>query len=156
MVLQADVTDRLFQIAIPIDGDLKVYVAPVAVVVLVLRYLATHRSSRDVLMVYLALAFGMLMLFVPPMPGWYYWSVPAICYFFIRHDAIGESSLWLLSVVYVIYYAFFWNLSVEQLPAGIRAFVEGMLLGDHRLESVVFTAMQGSLAIVLFWIYRVG
>jgi uridine kinase len=156
MVLQAGVTDRLFQIAVPIDGDLKVYVAPVAVVVLVLRYLATHRSSRDVLMVYLALAFGVLMLFVPPMPGWYYWAVPWICYFFVRHDAIGESSLWLLSVVYVVYYLLFWNLSVEQLPPGIRAFVEGLLLGDHRLESLVFTSMQGSLAIVVFWIYRVG
>ncbi len=156
MVLRAGVADRLFQIGVPIDGDLKVYVAPVAVVLLVLRYLATHRSSRDVLMVYLALAFGVLLLFVPPMPGWYYWAVPFVCYFFVRHDAIGESSLWLLSVVYVVYYALFWNLSVGQLPSGVRAFVDGMLLGDHRLESLVFTSMQGSLAIVLFWIYRVG
>jgi uridine kinase len=150
------VPDRLFQIALPIEGDLRVYVAPVAIVVLLLRYFATHRSSRDVLMVYLALVFSAMILFVPPMPGWYYWAIPLVCYFFIRQDAIGESSLWLLSGIYVLYYVFFWNLSVDDLPSGVRAFVEGILLSNRRLESFAFTALQGSLAVVVFWIYRVG
>jgi uridine kinase len=156
MVLGTRESERLFELALPIAGSIRLYLAPVAIVIVLLRYVLTHWSNRDVLMAFLALAFSVLLIFVPPMPGWYYWSIPLVAYFYIQQEAVGETSLLLLSLFYVTYYLFFWNLTSDQLPDSLRAIVEGMLLRQSRLESLAFTALQGSLALVIFWVWRMG
>ena len=156
MVLGTRESDRLFEIYVPIAGELRVYLAPVAVVVILVRYAVTHWSNRDVLIAFLALAFSTLLLFVPPMPGWYFWSIPLVSYFFIQREGVAGKSLSVLNVVYVAYYVLFWNLSLERLPPWVRAVADGLLLRHSRLESFAFTALQGSLAAVTFWVYRMG
>lgn len=145
MVLGTRETERLFQIALPISGALRVYLAPVVVVVLLLRYAAGQRSNQAVLLTFLALAFALLLLFVPPMPGWYFWAIPLCCCLYLGQESLGAGSLWLLSLLYLLYYLCFWNLQGT----------DGLLRAD-RIESLAFTALQGALAINVFWLYRVG
>jgi uridine kinase len=156
MVLGTPEAGRLFELALPITATLKIYLAPVALVVIMARSAATHWSNRDVLCAFLALAFGVLLLFVPPMPGWYYWSIPLVTYFFVQHSEVSPAPLVLLNVFHVVYYVFFWNVRTEQLPGVERALAESVLLGQSRLESIAFTALQGSLALVMYWVYRLG
>ena len=155
LVLGTSETARLFALTLPIAAPLVLYVAPAALLLLFLRFAAAGRVNRDLAVSYLAVVFGVLVLLVPPMPGWYYWSIPLVCYFFIRQETTSALSYWLVSVVYVVYYALFWtdpatgHAPVEPHPLG------GLFHAAHP-ESLVFTALQTSVAIMVFWIYRQG
>lgn len=155
MVLGTRETARIFEIVLPLSGPMVIYLAPAVLLVILLRFASTPKSNRDLLVTFLALAFGALVLFLPPMPGWYFWSLPLIAYFYIRQEAISSFSYWLLNGMYVLFYAVFWTdpsgstlpLASGSLP-GLPAAVDG--------ESLVFTLLQASMAMVVFWIYRVG
>lgn len=154
MVLGTRETGRLFEMAIPVEGNLKLYVGLMAAFIILLRFVEMHKVNRDLLILFVALVYSALVFFVPPMPGWYYWSIPLVCYFFIHQEAITSASFWLLNVLYVAYYTLFWQTS-QALPAHGPG--EAVSLFDpSRRESIAFTCLQAAFAIVIFWIYRVG
>jgi uridine kinase len=144
MVLGTREMSRLGAFAISIGNEVKLYAAPFALMILLLRFAACKRVAQESLMLFLALSYGALVLLVPPMPGWYFWSIPFICYFFIRFENINEVSYWIVNGVYLLYYGLFWDSSLT--PSETHS----------GLGSFFFTCLQGSLATVLFWIYRIG
>lgn len=155
MVLGTSETQRLFELAVPLAGSLVLYAGPAALVLLFLRFLSSSRVNRDLTLLFLALVFGVLVLLLPPMPGWYFWSLPLACYFYVRQEQISTFSYWLVNGLYILYYAVFWTDPAGTAPA-LASTLLGTSAGRVHIESLVFTALQGSLAMTLFWIYRVG
>lgn len=145
---------RMFEVAIPMAGHLSLYVAPIVLLWIFLRFVASAKVNRDLLVMMLALAFGVMVLLLPPMPGWYFWVIPLASYFFIRQEAPLSPTLWAVNLLYVAYYGIFWTdpataISPNQvgnswLPSGVS------------MESLVFTALQATLAMMLFRIYQIG
>ncbi len=144
MVLETREMARLTAFAISIGNEVKLYAAPFAIMIVLLRFAACKRVGRDSLILFLALSYCALVLLVPPMPGWYYWSIPLICYFYIRQDSVNEVSYWIVNLIYLAYYGWFWDSRLTP-----NSDVSG-------LGSFFFTCLQGSLATVMFWIYRLG
>ena len=50
---------------------------------LFLRFVASAKVNRDLLVMMLAVTFGVLVLLLPPMPGWYFWTLPLAVYFYV-------------------------------------------------------------------------
>lgn len=154
MVLGTRETSRLFEVALPLSGTLVLYVTPVALVWVFLRFVASAKVNRDLLVMMLAVVFGVLVLLLPPMPGWYFWMLPLAVYFFVRQEAPLSPVFWGVNLLYVAYHVLFWT-----DPSGVaRPMFDGAgwLPEGVSAESLVFTVLQASLAMMLFRIYRLG
>ncbi len=154
MVLGTSEASRLFDVALPVSGTLFIYVAPAALFLLLLRFAAAPRINRDLAASFLAVVFSVLVVLVPPMPGWYFWAIPFAAYFFIQKERVSTLPFWLVGGLYVLYYGLFWT----DPATGRRAL--GLdwpaPVGGADPESVVFTALQAAVALMAFWIYRLG
>jgi len=154
MVLGTRETARLFEVALPLSGPLVLYVAPVVLLWVFLRFVAAAKINRDLLVMMLAVTFGALVLLLPPMPGWYFWTLPLAVYFFVRQEAPLSPVYWGVNLLYVAYHVLFWT---DPSGAARPLFQDGAWLPEGvSAESLVFTVLQASLAMMLYRIYRIG
>src|SRR5690606_14838184 len=104
LVFENPVQFKIFDLAIPFGSDALVYVVPLAYAS-VLIYSATFRFfNRDVFVMLLGFSFGILTLFIPPMPGWYYWVIPLFVYFYIKNPQFSRINFWTLTTLYFAYF----------------------------------------------------
>lgn len=142
------------------------YVAPAAYALLVLHALTFKRFNRDVFVMFLGFAFGILTLFITPMPGWYYWTLPFFIYFAIRSTYPSRILLGLLSLGYFLYFALtptsdFLTLFAYSFPTltsntSLYTIITNFGLPADFLSSLAFTGLQACLLANVFAVYRFG
>jgi uridine kinase len=85
MVFGSDEQRRALALAFPMgDSGLKLIAAPIALVLLWLRFLSYRVMNWDLMLAYLGIAFCVFVLLAPPRPGYFLWSLPFIVAFFAR------------------------------------------------------------------------
>ena len=99
-------------------GDRIVFVAPMVCLVIYLRFLAYEKINRDLFFSFAGLLFSVFVLCVPPMPGWYVWSLPFVSVFFVQilHEKPGRIFLYLALVLsYLVYFLLCHPFSISSL-----------------------------------------
>lgn len=122
-------------------GDLKLLLAPAAVFILLLNFFPYRKMNRDAFLLVLGLLFTVFVVFVPPMPGWLYWSLPFYVYFFAKYKEIPRLSFWSLTVSYLLY---------AVLSQG------DVVVGNPIALDITFTLFIAALVMNAVWIYRLG
>lgn len=140
MVFGTSESAKAFLVHIPyIHENLKLLLAPTALVILFLNFLPYKKLNKDAFLLILGLVFTVFILFVPPMPGWYYWSIPFFVYFFAKYQEIPKLSFWCLTGAYLLYVA-----------------LSALGLTDSMSINIVFTLLIAAVAMNAVWIYRMG
>lgn len=153
LVLRAEEMTWVYDVALPVGPDLVLYLAPAVTFALLVHFTSYRRVSQDLLILYLGLVFVALILFVPPMPGWAFWSVPFLCYFVIRERMARFLPFWAYTVCYLVYFGGFAD-KAAVVPASWWGGFPEALAG--RLEGLSFSGMQASLGLLALWIGRAG
>jgi uridine kinase len=105
MVLGTPEAARLWMVVVPFGpGGPLLYLAPVALGVLLLRYASFRKLNRDLTLLSLGVTYAALVALVPPMPGWFVWSAPFIAYHAARYARTGWYALLVLSAAYLGYF----------------------------------------------------
>ncbi|MBI4407874.1 MAG: DUF2029 domain-containing protein [Candidatus Kerfeldbacteria bacterium] len=123
------------------EQDLKFLLAPAAVFILFLNFLPYRKINRDAFLLVLGLLFTVFVVFVPPMPGWLYWSLPFYVYFFAKYKEIPRLSFWSLTLSYLCY---------VMLSQG------DIVVANPVLLNLTFTLFIAALVMNAVWIYRLG
>ena len=147
LVIGTGETRKLFHLSFPFAKDLNFILAPAALFVLFLRFVSSYRVNKNLLLLSLTLVYSSLVVLVPPMPGWYYWSIPLLIYFFVIQDEIRSGIYWCLSALFVLYY-----FGVDFFPEtlGLKVF------DSVELKSLLFTVLQSTFVIIIYWLYKLG
>ena len=87
-----------------IDG-VTLYVVPALLILLVFYSFAIQIRNRDIFLFFMGSAFGIILLFIPPAPGWYYWVLPFLIYFNSRLYPKFLLPLLLLQLAYFAYFS---------------------------------------------------
>lgn len=95
---------ELARLTIPSQGT-SFYFIPAVFMVLIAFSMHIRIHNRDVFLAFVGFAFGVILLFVSPMFGWYYWVIPFFAYFFARTAASYTSVFMLLQAAYLMYFA---------------------------------------------------
>jgi len=151
LVLIAKEIKWIYALRIDVPMAAGLLVCPAALLVLVLHFFAYKNTTQDILILYLGLIFAVLLLLVPPMPGWAYWFLPFLFYFLIRQDVETYAPYWLYTAFYFVYFVGF-------LPKTASVPLQDYFPAEdfaHKAD-IVFTGMQTSLAVLTIWIYRIG
>ena len=97
---------KLFQITFETGIDSSVfYVVPALLLMLIAYSIIIQIRNRDLLLIFLGSAFGVILLIIPPAPGWYFWIFPFSVYFFAQFERRYCLPLIMLQIAYILYFA---------------------------------------------------
>lgn len=133
---------KLFQLKLGFDAHVYFYFAPAVLLVLYYRFIDSARINRDLLLMYLAFVFSVFVIFVPPRPSWYFWSVPFVVLYFIKNE---KNRLFYFSSLNVFYLIFFGVLPIFHFH-----------LDGLPYSGIVFSCLQASSLLMSWDIYKDG
>lgn len=147
-------------------NDLKFLLAPAAIFILFFNFYSYQKLSRDGLLLILGLVFTVFIIFVPPMPGWFYWSLPFFIYFMAKYKEIPKISFWALHLAYFGYMltspdsSVFSSLQLIFPPAAAwpSLYNVGLAAGVNMniIVNLLFTLLVAAAGMTALWVYRVG
>jgi len=159
---------RLFAFQLPVGVQgLAVLLAPLAVIVLWLRFAAYRLRNWDLFILYLGLLFGVFVVLAPPAPGYFLWSLPFVVYFLCRSPRAPLAPYILFTVSYFAFQA----LSPDAEFLGALRLLDPRFAGLRPSDilaraaspaqialwhNLTWTAMQASLAGLMLDMYLIG
>ncbi len=166
MVFQNRGQEKLFNAIFQLDG-LPIYIIPCLMLLLFIRGIWIKSYNRDIFMMFLGFNFSLVLLFIPPMPGWYFWLIPFLAYFYIRAENEASHLLFFgLQGFYILYFMVSKNadyLEVFQLISPeimteptFYTLLSNVGINSNAVVGVVFTGLQTILLINCVFIYRKG
>lgn len=160
MVFQNEVQQRVFLSRVLIGGERYFVIIPAIMLLLIYRMYAYKWVSRDLLLLYLAFAFGALTLFISPMQGWYYWIIPFFVYFIIKYNGTATKLFIFINVLYFLYFAVvpesdFLILHNFSANASFNSIFELLHLNILHVN-IAFTLLQTIVIVFLFVLYKSG
>ena len=157
---------KVFDFRIPFfnRSGVEFYLIPAAYCLLFAISVFRKSYNKDILIMYLGFSFGILLFFIPPQPGWYYWVLPFFAYFYCKEDVYALPMFVGLQICYLTYFALSQQsdfLQVGQLVMGeseqsLYAVLQMAGINADRLENVAFTLLQTALLLNCLWIYHQG
>lgn len=166
MVLGAEEQGWVFSLGLPLGKfGVSLLLCPAALLFILARFAAYPRHNWDLTMLYMGLAFSAFVLLVPPMPGWYLWSLPFVIYYFCRFKQSPTALLLAFSLAFVAYFVLGSRSDLGQALRFIDpafAWPTGALnrwIGpniDPVVNSLYFTLLQTSLAAGMLVMYTRG
>jgi len=85
-------------------GGMVIYIVPLVLFVFFLRLTYFRGISQDALMMSIAVAFTILVSLVPSRPGWFFWAMPFLAYFFVKDDNISKKNYWAINGFFLAYF----------------------------------------------------
>lgn len=123
-------------------------------------------GNRDLLVIFMGFTFCVILVFIPPMYGWYFWIMPAFAFFFAREKNSTTILFFLVQFLYFIYFLFEKNSGLldffgmlpnaTALNYDVYAALETMNYDASLLSDLAFTALQTSLLLMCLQIYLRG
>jgi uridine kinase/putative flippase GtrA len=168
MVLSAEEQSWVLMLSIPLTVlNLVIYVVPLFYVVFFFRLMSFKNLNQDGLIMSIAVAFISLVIFVPPMPGWFYWTVPFLSYFFIRYDHSSKKYYYALNLFYILHF-FIFSMNSDMFQS-LQIINEGLSASGNvyhmlaargfdaaLISSFVFSMFEGVLIINAYNVYQKG
>lgn len=157
---------KIFDFAIPVAQGLMLYLVPFAYLALLIKSIDYKTYNKDIFIMFLGFAFGILTFFIPPMQGWYYWVIPFLLYFYIKQDNASTIALTSLYAFYFLYFGLIKNsdfLEVAHALSPVLAktptiyeTLAGLGFDPALATSLAFTLLQATLVMNIWFIYTKG
>jgi uridine kinase len=166
MVFNNEEQMKLFSTGFPISGSNLFLLVPAVYLLLLIRFTGYWQMSRNLLLMYLGFAFGLITIFIAANQGWYYWCLPFFIYFLIKEYRYAVLPFVLINIFYFVYFAIIPNsdfIRVFQLidpDVAIRSNLYGLLNSYGKpvklFVNIASTLLQASLIGFCYFIYRYG
>ncbi len=147
MVFHSPEQNRFFDFVVPLSSSLKLIVCPTVLVLLFIKFASYKKLNREILLMFLGIAFAVLVVFVPPMPGWFMWSFPFLVYFYMHNKDYSRAPFLIYNLVYVGYFLFFF----EKQEPWIGRLQETFPVKDFALSMVM-----ASVGFIALWMFNLG
>jgi uridine kinase len=167
MVFGSEEQRRLFVVGVDYKDGLRLLLAPLAVWLLLLRFVAQERPTRDTLFMFLGLAYTVMIALLPAAHGYYLWPLPFVVYFFAARVRDSLAPVWALNLIGVAYLALGRESTLAESvavvvpvaaawPAPLASVAVATGMDVAVLDSLLFTLLQGAVLVVALMMYRHG
>ncbi|OME64377.1 hypothetical protein BSK65_28800 [Paenibacillus odorifer] len=139
-------------------GNLKLYLAPLAVFSIYLRFMVYKKINPQLLFSFVGLLFSVFILLVPPMPAWYIWIIPYISIYFINQVETNTKYTLLLNLVLSVTYLVYFMVYHHSALNDITFYGQSINLKSDidSWGNLSFTLLEGSLLASIYFSYRYG
>lgn len=143
--------------------SLNYFIIPSVYLVLLASAARFKNIGKDLFLIFIGFSFSVLLLFIPPQPGWYFWILPFFIYFTIREKKRTFFPIMALQIAFFLYFLFikdsdyFYIYLFGDSTFTIYDFIAENQLGDPDIfASLAFTFLQTCLILNVYWIYKWG
>ncbi len=166
MVFGTEEQGRIFKVGLDYLPTLRVFLAPLAIGLLFLRFAIYRKVNQDTLFMFLGLAYTVLISLLPPAHGYYIWPLPFVIYFFARQIDYSRLPLWTFNISCLAYLLLGLDSTlfdsmriifpqVSNWGASILI-LKRFGIGVSLINSFLFTIMQTSILMMALMMYRHG
>jgi uridine kinase len=127
-------------------GSVSVFLVPLSILFLLIKGASIKRFNKDLFTMFLGFSFGIILIFVMPSKGWYYWLFPFLFYFFAKST---DRSMALVVFLQIAYFLYFYS-------AELLEFVSFIDIMNSYFVGLTFTLLQGLLIANCVWVYQFG
>ncbi len=163
MVYDNDEQTRIWNASFPMLERLNFYIIPAAYFILLAAATRFKNIGKDLFLIFIGFSFSVLLIFIPPQPGWYFWILPFFIYFTIREKKSTFFPIMALQFAFLLYYFlikdsdFFYIYLFGESNFTAYGFIASKQLANPDLvASIAFTFLQTCLILNVFWIYKWG
>lgn len=138
--------------------DMHFYLPVFALLLVYLQAYLHIRMNQDLFLSFCGLLFGVFVICLPPMPGWYVWIVPFLTVFFLQAMDNKYRNLYIYAGFNVLYWLYFLT-AHHSVYVDTYFFSEDLSflkLDSETYRSVVFTCMDGMLGFLVYELYQYG
>ena len=143
---------RIFDLKINI-GLISILIIPLSYLLLTFRGFTIKRFNKDVFNMFLGFSFGIILIFVTPNEGWYFWVLPFLFYFYAK---ASRYSYLLVLLLQLMYFCYFWIDGISEISNDFTALAIFSESSLPLLKDIIFTLLQATLIINCIWIYQFG
>ena len=147
-------------------NNFQLLLAPAFVLFVFYLFVSYKKVNFDSIIIILGLVFTILIALVPPMQGWFYWSIPLLVFFLIKYKNSQLPQFWLMNVFFLSLFAFtkdsdifksasFTFAGLAILPSPYMM-VQSVGLSPILIQNLFFTALQVSVGINAYWCYKIS
>lgn len=149
-----------------LSEQLAVLACPAVLFLLFMKFVSYAKVNRDILLFFLGITYATFVILVPPMPGWFLWSLPFIAYYFVTQRGQSVAPYWVFSACYLAFFLYQRETDLFQAWAPVsptaaawpapQAALEARWPAARHLINVLFTLLEASLFVISYWLYRTG
>lgn len=146
-----------FQLVVGQSQSVALMLAPVAMVVLWFHFHAQQKRNWDLLMLYLALLFGVFTLLTPPAPGYFLWSLPFLVYLVCLAPRFDGLPFTIYALCYLGYYMLAAPAGVDDVLMSLLTPGQGqaiMALREALPANLIYSFMQASFLVLVVTTFR--
>ncbi len=158
---------RLFSLSLSFGlNNLTFFVAPAAILLILYKFSGYKKLNLDSLLLSLGLTYIVLIALVPPMQGWFYWSLPFLVFFFVKFSEFPSPVLWVLNCVYLLYFIVNKNSDIFESLGPIASklslypnpynYIASSGKDAAIVQNIIFTALEAMLLASAAWAYGAG
>ena len=105
MVYNNEEQGKLFNSTFSIANNFTVLLVPALYLMLLIRFTGYWQMSKNLLLLYLGFAFGLITVCIAANQGWYYWCLPFFIYFLVKEFRYSILPFILINVFYFLHFA---------------------------------------------------
>jgi uridine kinase len=147
MVFNSPEQKKLFAFAVPVSSSLSIVICPMVTVLIFFKFVSYKKLNREIFLMFLGLVFACLVIFVPPMPGWFLWSLPFLIYFYLSNRDYSRAPFVFYNIVYLFYFLFFFE---KQPHFAFRS------MDAKTVENLAMSVTMASVGFIALWMFRLG
>ena len=165
MVFGTEEQQRVFRVTLDYLPGLQLYLAPLAIGVLFLQFASYKKVNREMLLMFLGLAYLVLVALIPPAHGYYVWPLPFVIYFFSQQTLYPRLLLWAFNLSSLAYLVLGRDSTLVEslgLLAPSLAWPPPLVVAERYgidpglLNSLLYTAVEASVLTIALMMYRYG
>lgn len=150
MVYQNNQQAKLFAASVNFGNGLSLYLIPVVWLLLFIRALSFRLFNKELFLLFTGFSLGVIILLIPPMPGWYFWLIPFWVYFLVKYPNNSKGLWGALTLAYFLYFFTSQNSDLQYW---------GLVSAEKHhsfLTNLSFTVLQTLLLVSCYLIYYKG
>lgn len=147
MVYNSPEQAKIFAFSIPVSNTLSFVICPMVVVLVFFKFVSYRKLNRQIFIMFLGFVFASLVVFVPPMPGWFIWSIPFLIYFYVSNEEYSRAPFIFYNIIYFVYFAFFFE---KQAPIQIGS------LSPEVVNNLALSITMACVGYIALWMFRLG
>ncbi len=139
------------------------YIIPSVYLILLSAAARFKNIGKDLFLIFIGFSFSVLLIFIPPQPGWYFWILPFFIYFTIRENKRTFFPIMALQIAFLLYFFlikdsdFLYIYLFGQSTFTAYGFMaDNQIVNPDIIASLAFTLLQTCLILNVFWIYKWG
>lgn len=174
MVFNNNAQQKLFEVVLnySVGGGHRgtyIYLAIFFYLIVLFQAIYLKLKTYDIFLLFISFAFGIILIFVNPMPGWFYWIIPFWIYFFAQSSRRSQFFFLLMQISFLIYFFIIPDSDYFLvLPDYIKNMISynslyelfnSLNIGDNlsgKIINSVFTVSLFTLVVNVFYIYKRG